>query len=641
MDNIYGQTEAEMNSIVRLPEGYAQQSGNTLYMWLGSLWRGLHEGEGMIRGLQSARGIRMAQLYLDILEAASLQDRFGAPVFHRELWHPISVRLSKRDTAQENMLSIGLDGEVGAQPAGSIYGEGTVFSLGKLANLKDYATYPVDAEVAGGAASIVDNIVNPTVRMEKGKDYVIRDGSIIFHRDNDPLGENSKFDKYDVPGLIDEDGNEVSDVEAVLWASDVLIDKNYVADHISYALGANAPSSAVVKRILNAAWSSVTSGLTPELVKTLMAAMLNIPVIQHEKETVVDIYVEHDKDGNAVSRIVATDKGSYRVSLKARLRKEVVLGADMTKGDLLDESVRIYPFLNNVKTAEVIDHAGAESFSDWEFDPSTVGEFHVDPSSMALEGGHWSVEYRDDYDSSLTFSSGPSLESALSVELCTLYGEGESCINATRHIIREDPTYRVEAYAGTDFSVPLTLDIPSVTIPSGMIRAKTEYGVYAMWDMSEVKKDAKGRLHFDIGGSPADVKAFWEDVWNKADEMGVSMESLLGAEGTKVSPAAFFLNNLMGANTLFVVVDRSQIDDISMMRDPMFFDMLSAVVPSAIRLFLVEHRSVGDDDIAHMDEAAETGSVFAALPEAVDVAGHAGERVSIRFFRPPPAKVRG
>ena len=351
--------------------------------------------------------------------------------------------------------------------------------------------------------------------------------------------------------------------------------------------------------------------------------------------------IKRDKDGNAVSRIVATDKGSYRVSLKARLRKEVVLGADMTKGDLLDESVRIYPFLNNVKTAEVIDHAGAESFSDWEFDPSTVGEFHVDPSSMALEGGHWSVEYRDDYDSSLTFSSGPSLESALSVELCTLYGEGESCINATRHIIREDPTYRVEAYAGTDFSVPLTLDIPSVTIPSGMIRAKTEYGVYAMWDMSEVKKDAKGRLHFDIGGSPADVKAFWEDVWNKADEMGVSMESLLGAEGTKVSPAAFFLNNLMGANTLFVVVDRSQIDDISMMRDPMFFDMLSAVVPSAIRLFLVEHRSVGDDDIAHMDEAAETGSVFAALPEAVDVAGHAGERVSIRFFRPPPAKVRG
>ena len=282
--------------------------------------------------MQSARGVRLAQLYLDIIESIKLQDRNGAPVFHREIWHPIVVRMSKRDTAQENMLEIGMDGEVGEQPPGSIYGEGTVFLLGKLANFEDYSTYPIDTDIAGGALSIVDNIVNPTVRMERGKDFEIRNSSIIFHRDNDPLSDGSKFDKYDIPGLIDENGEECSDMEAVLWASDVLIDKNYVSDHLSYALGASAPSSDVVKRIVNAAWSSVSSGLTPELIKTLMAAMLNIPVIQHDMETVVDISIEKDSDGSEVSRIVRTDLGTYRVSLKANLRKCVFPGSTMVRG---------------------------------------------------------------------------------------------------------------------------------------------------------------------------------------------------------------------------------------------------------------------------------------------------------------------
>lgn len=561
MDNVYVQTENERYSIADLPDGFAENAGNTLFMWLGSLWRSLSKGYMMIKGLQSARGIRLAQMYVDILESLKLQDRNGAPVFHRELWHPIVVRLSKRDTAQENMLEIGMDGEVGEQPSGSRYGEGTVFLLGRLANLKDYATYPVDAKIAGGAAFIVDNIVNPTVRMERGKDFEIRNSSIIFHRDNDPLGDGSSFDTYDIPGIVDEDGNEVSDREAVLWASDVLIDKNYISDHLSYALGADAPSSDVVKRILNAAWSAVASGLTPELVKTLIAAMLNVPVIQHDKETIVDIFMEKDEDGNDVSRIVKTDLGTYRTSLSARLLEGVSVGATLSRGDLLDESVRIYPFLNGV-SADV----------------------------------------------------GP--DGSISV-------------------------------AGPSFGIPLEEDIPSVVIPSGMIRARTEYGIYAMWDAVEVQKDAKGRPYFDIGGNEADVKAFWEDVWKKADESGVDLESLIGStgssesSGSKVSPAAFFLRNLVGANTLFVVVDRSQIDDTSLMRDPMFFDMLSSVVPSAIRLFLVEHVSVGEGDIAQMDHASEEGSVAAALPPAEDVPEPRGELVSMRFFRPPPAHVRG
>ena len=637
MDNIYGQTENERNSIVELPEGFAEKAGNTLYMWLGSLWRSIHKGDKMIRGLQSARGIRLAQLYLDILEAAKLQDRNGAPVFHRELWHPIVVSLSKRDTAQENMLEVGIDGDVGSQPEGSIYGEGTVFHLGKMANFKDYVTYPIDAEIEGGAVSIVDNIVNPTVMMERGKDFEIRNRSIIFHRDNDPLGEASQFERSDIPGVLDDNGEEIPDMEAVLWASDVLIDKNYVADHISYALGANAPSSDIVKRIVNAAWSSVASGLTPELINTLIAAMLNIPVIQHDKETVREIYVEKDDDGNDMSRIVTTDLGTYRVSLKATLRRRVVPGATLVKGEFLDESVRIYPFLNNVKIEE--DHSRTE-YSHWEFDAGSLPRgYKIIKKSMSFADGVWRLEVSGTGHDPETynFESKESNEKAVSVELSYVIAESIVTITATRQEIK-----RYRARVGQlESSVPIELDIPSVTVSPSMIRARTEYGVYAMWDMSDVKKDPKGRLYFDIGGRDDDVRSFWDDVWKKASESGTDMESILGQEGSKVSPAAFFLQNLVGANTLFVAVDREQVDDTSMMRDPMFFDMLSAVVPSAIRLFLVEHRSVGDGDVADMGDASETSSVAASLPMANDVAEPSDEMVSMRFFRPPPAHVRG
>ena len=567
MENIYSQTEMQRNSIAEIPEGYAKSAGNTLYAWLGSLWRSLNKGDGMVSGLQSARGERLAQMYLDVLEAALLQDRNNAPVFHRELWHPIVIRKSRLDSAQANMLRMGGDElKMGEQPEGSKYGEGTVFEMGRMAGFAGYATYPVGAEVAGGAMAIVDNMVNPAVYMERGKDFDIIERSVVFPLENDPLSESSPFEKYDVPSENPED----SDVECVLWASDVLIDRNYIADHLSYILGADAPSSDVVKRIVNAAWSSVTSGLTPELFKTLLAAMLNVPVIQNEAETVKGISV--DKDTGAT--LVRTDSWTYKVSPKAKLLGYVKPGAKLKRGDFLDESVRIYAYLNAL---------------DWGSESSS--------SSSAASSIPW-----------------------------------------------------------TKYSVPLELDLPSVVVPPSLIKAKTEFGIYAMWSGVEVRAADDGNpnhLYFDIGGTDDDVKSFWNGVWEDADRNGIGMESVIGAAGRTVSPAEFFLRNLVGANTVFVVVDDSQVDDSSMMHNPMFFDMLTKVIPSAIRVFVVEHRNVAGEDDVDLGDLEETAKVSAALPQAsdgfsCDQEGGAkrgdpsfGELVSVRFVRRPPAKVRG
>ena len=553
MENIYSQDEFERNSIVELPDGFAEDAGNTLYSWLGSIWRSIHKGDPMVRGLQMARGIRLAQMYIDILESAKMQDRNDMPVLHRELWRPISIRQSLRDTSQENMLELGMDAELGPQPPGSKYGEGTILKMGRLANFEGYVTYPIEDGIMGISGRIVDNIINPEAHLEYGKDFWLIGSSIIFSRDKDPLSKDSPFEKYDIPRAY---GDSPADTECVLWASDVLMDRDYVANHLSYAWGADAASRDVVKRILNAAWSSVASGLTPELVKTLMAAMLNIPVIQHAIETVESIETEKDESGREAAILVSTDMGRYRVSPKATLRRDVFPGAQLVRGSLLDESLRIYPYLN-------------------------------------------------------------------------------------------------EAPVDMGYSIPMEQDIASVVMPSDILSARTEHGLYAMWGRSVIRESGDGNpnhLLFDVGGADGDVSAFWSEIWDQADKKGVDMASIIGEKGSIVSPAAFFLKNLVGANTIFVIVDDAQLDDPSMMHDPMFFGMLTSVVPSAIRLFVVEHHGVIDDKDLGQD-TQEAAFLTAVLPKVADEMmcdpapgpydPSFGDRVSARLVRPSPPKVMG
>lgn len=587
--DIYGQNDFERNAIVALPDGYAEDAGNTLYAWLSSLWRTIHRGDDMVRGLQQARGLRLAQLYLNLLEAAKLQDRNGAPVFHRELWHPIVLRRSQRNRSQENMLQLGgVSKQIGPQQEQEPYGVGTVLEMGRLANYADFATYPITKDIVGGAATIVDNIIKPTVVMNRDNDdgtsdFEIRNNSIIFPKGLDPLAAGSAFEKYDMPNMYpdpDDPDKMVSEMETVLWASDVLIDKDYLAEHLSYPLGANAPSSAVVKRILNAAWSSVASGLTPELLRTFIAAMLNIPVVQHERETVTDITISDTE------QIVHTDKGEYRVSPRAHLAGGLHAGSKLLRGDFLDEAVRIYPYLSR----------------------------YIANNRISMDGG-----------------------------LVARWNEIT--------LITEVSTY---APIDTGFEVPIEQDVPSVVMPASLLRARTEYGVYAMWGETEVKAadDNPEHLYFDLGGTKKDQTSFWKDVWKHSESAGVSMESLLGGVGTVVSPARFFLKHFVGQNTIFIVVDRAQLEDESLLRDPMFFGMLSSVVPSAIRLFVVEHMAVGSDDEMSLAGAKETTFLAAALPCVAEqgrvntvpgrsVSGMSVEDgISARFIRVAPAKTR-
>ena len=359
MTDVYNRGTFDRNAIQEPPKGYIDDASNNLFRFLGSFWKQIHTGLPFVKGVQDVRGIKMAQRYLDLLESLKLQDRKGLPVFHRELWKPLVIRYSQRNTAKENEVKVGQEMTIykEARPQEGGKYEGSVIRIGRLASKTGYVTYPIEGEIVEIVSGIANSVINPTVVHKIGtteNDVRYLNGTLVFPADKDPFLKGSGFDAYDTDEVVEENGVKKADREIVLWASDVLIDKDFIAEHMSYALGATCPSTEIVKRILNTAWDAENCGLTPELLRSIIAAMLNIPVIQEAEETVRDIIITETE------KKVVTDAHTYTVFGKANLRSCVHLGAVLSRGEFLDESVKIYPFLDDLseeKLANITEYA--------------------------------------------------------------------------------------------------------------------------------------------------------------------------------------------------------------------------------------------------------------------------------------------
>ena len=515
MVDIYNRSVLERNDVKSVPSGYIDGTANDLFRFLGSFWTNIHEGRPFVEGLQKIRGIKLAQRYLDLLETLKLQDRKGLPVFHRELWHPLIIRKSMRNKSKSNELKIGEGNIVLGDNTGSKYGAEKLY-IGKLANLDKYVTYPVESDIVTVVSGITDNVINPKVSWTVGdgeNDIRYMNGTIIIPKEMDPFGDNSPFESYDLPDFID--GTKESDRETVLWASDVLIDKDYVSDHMAYALGVSCASTDLFKRVLNAVWDAFSGGLTPEFLRSILAALLNTPVIQESEETVRMV------TSTSEVHTIVTDKHTYNVYGKAKLRSCVKAGEKLYRGDLLDESVKVYPFLTDLNA----EHLQA-----------------------------------------------------------------------------------ITEYAGI-----LGEDIPVISLPKTILSTRTAHGLNVDWTPTEVltagtDKNGHQKLFFELGGPEEDVEAFWADVWKNAEDQNIDLSDYFeeykedsGSDSSDevrpwmVIPADFFLRYLVGGNTLIVTLDHAQIEDASMIHDARFFDLLSAAVPSGIRLFFVEHLAPAND----------------------------------------------
>ena len=297
---------------------------STLFSWLGSFWNEVYEDAEFVKYVQGGRAIRLAQLYLDLLENLKLRDRSNAPVFHRERWHPVVLRY-KRDwnKGEAGMLKLGAGNEavLGAQPAESpsgepsIYPEGTMFTVGGVdSKFSGIVIFPLD-RISDVTTCIVDNIADPKTVLHRGVDFIVKDGSV----------------------------DDEADVEVVLWCCDALFDRNFLYDHLGYAMRLPTGSTEVMKRVVNSVWNMVADGCTPRLLRSAICAMCGSPTIKDESETVEAIYPAGTSLEDRMQ--IVTDKNVYDLLPGATLRKGVKIGATMKRFEPFDLCVRIYPYV--------------------------------------------------------------------------------------------------------------------------------------------------------------------------------------------------------------------------------------------------------------------------------------------------------
>lgn len=354
------ETSVELNrtaiaseSVSSLPADLtSERSENALKLlsWLGSFWTAVYKDPDFIEYLEDARALRIAQLYLDLLENLKLEDRENIPVFHRERWHPIVIRRSQAGTGSKEMFKL-VDRKVdksgillGDDQKDDVYPNPTLFTLGgEKVDLNDMVVYPL----SGGSdvlktvlTCICNNIANASVVLGKGSDFVILPGAIAISKKCDPfIGETAdEFPKFEVL----HDNPEDNDEETVLWACDTLFDRDFVYKSIGYVMSLPTASTELYKRLVNAAWNTVASGCTPLLLKSLMATICGIPTVKSDGEIVEEI-VDNDD-----SLQVITSKNVYTFPVNVELKDDVRVGAELRRFDTLDKAVRIYPCITDV-----------------------------------------------------------------------------------------------------------------------------------------------------------------------------------------------------------------------------------------------------------------------------------------------------
>jgi len=327
-----------MTKTVTVPVGDFVQDGNLLAEWLGAFWSQIYENKELATHMQYGQGLLAAQLYLDYLESINLLDRRNAPPFHRERWNPITIKLSEANTGNAAMLRIGMDPTpiIGPQTSNSFV-QGEVFKIGGHAEYTNAVSYPLDDSISDVLTSVVDNIITPETVLTRGTDFIVREGTIFFLRDKDPFDDSA----FPVRTVVDDDG--VEDQEILIWATDILIDRDYIYNYVGYILGLKTASNEFYQKLLNGVWDLYNFGTPISYFQSALGAILGEPTILGSSETVDVILTEPDHIQ------VITDARVYTLSPDATLRTSVITGATLTFGEFLTDTIRLYDTLDPMK----------------------------------------------------------------------------------------------------------------------------------------------------------------------------------------------------------------------------------------------------------------------------------------------------
>lgn len=347
---------------VRLP--FTGDAGNSVRNSLGAFWSIIYKDTGLLSAYFSGSGLVAAQVYLEFLEAQASLGRLSIPNYHRERWYPIVIRRSQRNTGKAVSIICGQQPPlyVGPQPQDTQYTPNTSYFVGGAASRHGMVAYPIyDGTVNAGVSSISDDVVKPTQVLRQKVHFIVEKDSVLFITSEDPFREGSPFPRRTVQtetGELDE--------EILLWAADVLQDREFTYDHFGYAVGFRDKTNQLYADRVNALWDLRYKASELSVLRKAIGDMIGVAVTTSQE--VVEAIVE---DENGLK--VVTDVSVYSVGAEESLHPSVSVGETLEPGTFLTQTVRLYHHL------DTRNFAAANGIS--------LGQFIRDVPSLYLPAG--------------------------------------------------------------------------------------------------------------------------------------------------------------------------------------------------------------------------------------------------------------
>jgi hypothetical protein len=360
-----------------IPRSLHDEARESVKDALGTFWSGVFRDQDLVDATVESKVRSLAQLYLDVMEALSLRNHSSMPTFRREHWHPMTVRLSERNTGRGVSFGMPDKAVVGGQPEGGAYLAGEVFVVGGNAEYSKVNTYPLTAfdgcPLVGVKTCVCDSIQSPKHILVQDRDFTVADGVFVVRKAEDPFNTDGYL-------VLDEAGDRV----AVLWLCDAEFDANNVGDFLAYPLGFDAKSTDAARRILSAAWDVVVHGVTPRYLNAALGALFDVPVAT-ATGTVEQITAE-DSDGFVA---VVTEDDVYRVKSDS-LKAAVKAGATLEPGDFLTDDLEVY---HSLSADEVTELVASGTLGTLYLPPGSVYGVHetvvVEDRESEMEDGGW------------------------------------------------------------------------------------------------------------------------------------------------------------------------------------------------------------------------------------------------------------
>jgi hypothetical protein len=358
--------------------------GMILFSYLGQFWKKIFKDSGIIKSVFKGSGEGVAQFYLNYLEWVISVSVTDIPVFHREMWVPIFLKKSEKNTGLGAILLYGEDAEYGPQPYGSQYLPGAEFTYGGFARYNNIYSYPHTSPAVQFQGFICDTPINPSLIQTYGKDFTVRDSTIFFYQD--PF-DNPAVAKRQI---LDAAGNPV-DEEALLWFSNGLLDYDEVYRNFGAYFQIKIPSSDFYQQLMEKLWFACVNGPSFSVMEAFLAAMGGIPSVIDDTETVQVI----DNNSETGELQIMTDRNVY--TYPAASNPVVAVGDTVYRGQILTDGIQVLDYSKDKKwwSGESALVLGNALLDISEFQSELVVKNEYVPVTLAgMEGSHYLAEFK-------------------------------------------------------------------------------------------------------------------------------------------------------------------------------------------------------------------------------------------------------